>query len=340
MVDMRSDTVTQPTDGMREAIARAAVGDDAFGDDPTVKILESRVADLLGKESALFFPSGMMANETALILLAKPGTEVVCEATCHFVDWELGAPAALAGVTMRGVPTIDGLLTAAMVSNAIRPYSAIQVQTSAITLENTHNGAGGRIMPLDTMRDIQDVARSHDLPLHLDGARLWNASARTGVSVRDYAACADTVMVAMSKGLGCPVGSLLAGTADHMKQARVIRRRLGGAMRQVGVLAAAGIYALDHHIDRLRDDHDRASRLAQSARTINGFDVIEPDTNILMMDVIRDGMSAPDVVSELAKRGVLMTAFTNRRVRAVTHMNIDDAAIKTAADALAAVMAA
>jgi threonine aldolase len=195
-------------------------------------------------------------------------------------------------------------------------------------------------MPLDTMREIQNVARANNLPLHLDGARLWNASARTGVSVKDYAACADTVMVAMSKGLGCPVGSLLAGTRDHMKQARVIRRRLGGAMRQVGVLAAAGIYALDHHIDRLSDDHDRASRLAQSARAIIGFDVIEPDTNILMMDVTRDGLSAPDVVNELAKRGVLMTAFTNRRVRAVTHMNIDDAAIKTAADALAEVMAA
>lgn len=340
IIDLRSDTVTQPTEGMREAIARAVVGDDALGDDPTVKILEQRVAEMLGKEAALFFPSGIMANETALILLAKRGTEVVCEATCHFVDWELGAPAALAGVMMRGVATTDGILTAAMVANAIRPYSAIQVQTSAVTIENTHNGAGGRIMSLEIMQAIQHVARENKLPLHLDGARLWNASARTGVSLQAYAACADTVMVAMSKGLGCPVGSLLSGTSDQMKQARVIRRRLGGAMRQVGVLAAAGIYALDNHIDRLSDDHDRAARLAQSARTISGFDVIEPDTNIVMMDVTREGMSAPDVVSELAKRDVLMTAFTNKRVRAVTHMNVDDGAIRHAADALAEVMSA
>ena len=340
VVDMRSDTVTRPTAGMRDAIARAVVGDDALGDDPTVAALEDRVADLLGKEAALFFPSGIMANETALILLAKPGTEVVCEASCHFIDWELGGPAALAGVHMRGIPTHDGILSATAVAAAIRPPNAIQVQTSAITLENTHNGAGGRITPIDTMREIADVARAHKLPLHLDGARLWNASARTGVALRAYAACADTVMVAMSKGLGCPVGSLLAGTRAHMQHARVIRRRLGGAMRQVGVLAAAGIYALDHHVDRLGDDHERARRLARLARILPGLNVIDPDTNILMMDVTRADMNANDVVRELAKHDVLMTAFTARRVRAVTHMDVDDAGISRAADALARVMSA
>jgi threonine aldolase len=334
VIDLRSDTVTRPTEGMRAAIAHAAVGDDALGDDPTVRALEERVAALLGKEAALFFPSGIMANETALVVLAKPGTEVVCEGACHFIDWELGAPAAIAGVTMRGVPTDDGMLTAALVEQAIRPFAAIQVQTSAITIENTHNGAGGRVMPLAAMREIAAVAAAHQLPIHLDGARLWNASARTGVDVRDYAACADTVMVALSKGLGCPVGSMLAGSVAHMQQARVVRRRLGGAMRQVGVLAAAGMYALDHHLDRLPEDHARASALASLARSIPGLSVIEPETNIVMMDVLSANVTAFDVVRELGSRGVLMTAFTARRVRAVTHMDVDDAAIAAAAEAL------
>jgi threonine aldolase len=325
---------------MREAIARAVVGDDTLGDDPTVVALEERVAHLLGKEAALFFPSGIMANETALLLHTTPGTEVVCEAMCHFIDWELGGPAALAGVHMRGIPTTDGILTADAVKAAIRPPNAIQVQTSAITIENTHNGAGGRITPIDTMQDIAAVAHAHNLPLHLDGARLWNASAASGVPLKTYAACADTVMVAMSKGLGCPIGSLLAGTRDHMRQARVIRRRLGGAMRQVGILAAAGIYALDHHLDRLGEDHERARRLAHLARNVAGLTVIEPDTNIVMMDITRDDMNAGDVVRELAKQGIMMTAFTARRVRAVTHMDIDDDALTRAADALAKVMAA
>jgi threonine aldolase len=339
-VDLRSDTVTQPTPGMREAIARAVVGDDTLGDDPTVRALEERVAELLGKQAALFFPSGIMANETALILHTRPGTEVVCEATCHFIDWELGGPAALAGVHMRGIPTTDGVLTADAVAAAIRAPNPIQVQTSAITIENTHNGAGGRITPIGTMRAIADVARDRNLPVHLDGARLWNATTASGVPLDAYAACADTVMVAMSKGLGCPVGSLLAGTREHMQHARVIRRRLGGAMRQAGILAAAGIYALDHHVERLADDHARARQLAKHASTLQGLSVVEPDTNIVMMDVTRSDMTANDVVRELGRHGVMMTAFTSRRVRAVTHMDIDDSRLSHAADALARVMAA
>jgi threonine aldolase len=338
--DLRSDTVTRPTAGMREAMANAVVGDEVLGDDPTVLMLENRVAEMLGKPAALLFPSGIMANETALMVLTRPGTEVVCEAACHFVDWELGAPAALAGVAMRGIPTTDGVLTADAVRAAIRASSAIQVQTSAVTIEQTHNGAGGRITPIDNMRDIAAAARERGLGVHLDGARLWHAAAATGVRAREYADCADTVMVALSKGLGCPIGSMLAGSAEHMREARVVRRRLGGAMRQTGMLAAAGLYALDRHMDRLHEDHERAYRLAEAAALIPGLNVITPQTNIVMMDVVAEGVSAVDVVAALAAHDVLMTAFTDRRVRAVTHMDINDEGLNRAAEALASVMAA
>ncbi|MEO5510691.1 MAG: GntG family PLP-dependent aldolase, partial [Longimicrobiales bacterium] len=277
---------------------------------------------------------------TALMVLARPGTEVICEASCHFVDWELGAPAALAGVAMRGITTMDGVLTTDAVRTAMRAPSAIQVQTSAVTIEQTHNGAGGRITPIDNMREIAALAREHGLGIHLDGARLWHAAAATGVTVREYSQCADTVMVALSKGLGCPIGSMLAGSNEHMVEARVIRRRLGGAMRQTGILAAAGLYALDHHMDRLHEDHERARRLAQRAAHVPGLSVIEPETNIVMMDIVATHLSAVDVVAALAKHDVLMTAFTSRRVRAVTHMDINDEGLSRAAEALAKVMAA
>jgi threonine aldolase len=338
MVDLRSDTVTRPTAGMREAIARAVVGDDTLGDDPTVRALEERIAAMLGKPAALFFPSGIMANETALCVLAPAGTEVVCEARCHFVDWELGGPAAIAGVHMRGVATADGVLDRESVRAAIRAPSSIQVQTSAIAVEQTHNGAGGRITPMSNLREIAELAREHGLGMHIDGARLWNASAASGIPVSDYAACADTVMVALSKGLGCPVGSMLAGSEAHIAAARTVRRRLGGAMRQAGILAAAGLYALDHHLDRLHEDHSRARRLADAASRIPGLAVVSPDTNIVMMDVVRDDITANDVVRELADDGILMTPFTSRRVRAVTHMDISDEGLSRAAEALAVVM--
>jgi threonine aldolase len=339
IVDLRSDTVTRPTAAMRAAIAAAEVGDDALGDDPTVARLEARIAALLGKAAALFFPSGIMANETALLVLARPGTEVVVEATSHFVDWELGAPAALAGVQLRPVATPDAILTADAVEAAIRPPSRLQIQTSAVCLENTHNAAGGRILPLDGMRAVRAVARAHGLPVHLDGSRLWNASAATGIPETEYAACADTVMVTLSKGLGCPVGSLLAGATDLMERARVCRRRLGGAMRQSGLLAAAGLHALDHHRDRLTEDHARARRLARLAADIPGLRVIEPETNIVMLDIERPDLDAAAVVQALQRRGVRMVDFTRRRVRAVTHLDVDDDGVDRAATALRAVLA-
>lgn len=339
-VDLRSDTVTRPTPAMREAIARAEVGDDSLGDDPTVKRLEARVAELLGKEAALFFPSGIMANEAALLVLAPPGTEVVVEATCHYVDWEDGAPAHWAGVQLRGIPTPDGILSAEQVRAAIRRPSPFQIRTSLISVENTHNAAGGRILPLETMREIGAVAREHGLPVHLDGARLWNAAVATGVPESAWAAEADTVMVTLSKGLGCPAGSLLAGDARVIEQAWRIRRRLGGGMRQIGLLAAAGLYALDHHRARLAEDHARARMLAALAREIPGIRVVEPETNIVMLEIEVEGLTARAVLDRLAERGVLMSEFTARRIRAVTHLDLDDEGIRRAAAALAEVLAA
>jgi threonine aldolase len=339
VVDLRSDTVTRPGPEMRRAIAEAVVGDDALGDDPTVRRLEQRVADILDMEAALFFPSGTMANQAALLVLTRPGTEVVCEATCHLVDWELAGAAANAGVQLRGVAAPGGVLTADLVRAAIRPRGALTVQTSLVAVENTHNGAGGRITPLQSMRELRAVATEHGVPVHLDGARLWNAVAATGVSAAEFAACADTVMVALSKGLGCPAGSLLAGSAAHIAAARVVRRRLGGAMRQAGILAAAGIFALDHHRDRLQQDHARARTFARLAAHVPGIRVLEPETNIVMMDVARPGLAAEAIVAGMAERSVLITAFTATRLRAVTHLDVDDDGVRRAAEALAAVCA-
>jgi threonine aldolase len=336
VVDLRSDTVTQPGAAMRRAIAEAVVGDDALGDDPTVRRLEQRVADILDKEAALFFPSGTMANQAALLVLTTPGTEVVCEATCHLVDWELAGAAANAGVQLRGVAAPGGILTPELVAQAIRPHGALTVQTSLIALENTHNGAGGRVTPLQTMRAVRDIAAARGIPVHLDGARLWNAATATGVSEAEYAACADTVMITLSKGLGCPVGSLLAGSAAHIGAARVVRRRLGGAMRQAGILAAAGIYALDHNRERLHDDHARARTLARLAAHVPGIRVIEPETNIVMMDITRPELGADELVARVARHDVLLTTFTTTRVRAVTHLGVDDDGVRRAAEALAA----
>lgn len=338
-VDLRSDTVTRPTEPMRAAIASAAVGDDSWGDDPTVNALQERTAELLGKESAVFFPTGIMANETALQLIARPGTEVIVEAHSHFVDWELGAPAMIGGFQLRPVAAPDHELTADLVESAIRLPLRHQLRTSAVSIENTHSISGGRLLPIQNAREIADVARRHGLGLHLDGARLWNAAVATGLSERILAEPADTVMVTLSKGLGCPVGSLLAGRADDMERGRVIRRRMGGAMRQAGVLAAAGLYALEHHRTRLADDHRRAAELADRIQRIPGIDVVPPQTNILIIDLDRDDIDAMELTRALSQRGVGIAEITARRVRAVTHLDVDDEGIELAANAFEEVLA-
>lgn len=334
VVDLRSDTVTRPSAGMREVIARAEVDDDTLGHDPTAVRLEQAVADILGKPAALFFPTGTMANEAAVALLAPPGSEVVVEATSHFFDWEMGAPAVLSGVQLRPVHAPGGLLGADLVADAIRPPSVLQVQTGLVCVENTHNAAGGRILPLEAMAAIRDAASARSVPVHLDGARLWNAAAATGTPESAWAALADTVMVTLSKGLGCPAGSILAGDEELIRQARGVRRRFGGSMRQIGLLAAAGLFALEHNRQRLADDHRLARRLADRAGTIPGLRVIPPDTNIVMFETLRQDLEAEPIVRKLADMGVLMSVFARRKVRAVTHLDVAEPDVDRAAGAL------
>jgi threonine aldolase len=259
---------------------------------------------------------------------------VVLEAGAHIFNYEEGAGAVLSGLQLRPVPAEDGLLTADLVREAIRPESPYIHPTSLIALENTHNGAGGRILPFHAMQEIRALAREAGLPIHLDGARLWHACAETGLSPADYGSLADTVMVCLSKGLGAPVGSLLAGPGDFMDRAWRIRRRLGGGMRQSGFLAAAGLHALDHHRERLADDHARARTLAEGAARIPGISVVAPETNIVMLDLNASALSADGVLAALAAEGVLMVRFGPRRLRAVTHLNVDDAGIEQALEAL------
>ncbi len=334
VVDLRSDTVTRPTPGMRDAMFSAEVGDDVLDHDPTTLALEEKVAALLGKEAALFFPSGVQANQTALAVHGRPGTEVVLEAGAHIFNYEEGAGAALSGLQLRPVPTDDGLLTAGLVQEAIRPSSPYIHPTCLIALENTHNGAGGKILPIQRMREIREVAKEAGLPIHLDGARLWHACVEAGTDPGEYGSLSDTVMVCLSKGLGAPVGSVLAGSRELMDRAWRIRRRLGGGMRQSGFLAAAGIYALDHHRDRLAEDHLRARELAKGASGIPGIEAEAPDTNIVMLDFTYPDHSLEKVLAALAAEGILMVPFGPRRLRAVTHLDVDDEGIALALAAL------
>lgn len=322
IVDLRSDTVTRPSPAMRSAIAGAEVGDDSLGDDPTTRVLEERVADLLGMEAALFFPSGVMANQVALAVHGRPGTEVVLEADAHIFHYEEGAAAALSGLQLHRVATEDGLLTADAVSGAIRDGSRYQPTTSLIALENTHLASGGRVLPLESIRAIVDVARANRLPIHLDGARLWHAATETGTAPATIVQGVDSVMVALSKGLGAPIGSLLAASRDWIDRAWRVRRRFGGGMRQVGLLAAAGLYALDHHLDRLSETHEMARTLASGLSEIGGLSVSAPETNIVMIDVESPAPEAGRILGFLKERGILMVPFGPRRIRAVTHLDV------------------
>lgn len=337
-VDLRSDTVTRPSPQMRRAIAEAEVGDAVLGDDPTVAELERYAAELLGRERALFFPSGIMANQTALLVLAEPGTEAVIDAGGHILNWEEAAAAAWGGIQLRAVRTSDGLLAPEQVREAIPPRSPFLPRTAVVCLENTHNGAGGRILPLAQMRAVAEAARERGAFVHLDGARLPNAAVAAGVPMREWATEADTVMVALSKGLGAPVGSLLAGSAERMERAWRVRRRLGGAMRQAGLLAAGALYGLRNNFARLAEDHRRARELSAAAAHVSGLHCEPPETNIVMIE-LRDPRLQPEpLLAGLAQRGVWLTPFGPRRLRAVTHLDVDDAGIACAAAALADVV--
>jgi threonine aldolase len=334
LVDLRSDTVTRPTPAMRKAIAEAEVGDDALGDDPTTKRLEARVAELLGKEAALFFPSGIMANQSALAVLGAWGGEVVLEQGAHILHYEEGAAAALSGLQLRAVPTRGGMLSAEDVEAAIRKGSRYFPRTRVVSVENTHLDSGGRILPLETAEAIAGVAKRSSLPVHLDGARLWHACVETGHAPSAYARHADTVMVALSKALGAPVGSVLAGDRDVIEEAWRVRRRLGGGMRQSGILAAAGLYALDHHVDRLAEDHAHARALAEAFGKVPGFRAAPPETNIVIVEITDAALDVQGLLGFLKERGILMLTFGAARIRAVTHLDVNTAGIERAERAI------
>jgi len=338
VVDLRSDTVTRPTVEMRRAMAEAEVGDDVLDHDPTVARLEERVAGLLGQERALFFPSGIMANQTAVMVLAEPGTEAVIEANGHILAYEEAAAAAWAGVQLRAVPSSGGLLSADLVAAHIRPESPYLPRTSLVCLENTHNHGGGAVLPPAELSRIVEMARERGIAVHLDGARLWNSAAATGEELSAWSEPVDTVMVSLSKGLGAPVGSVLAGSDRAMDRAWRIRRRLGGGMRQSGILAAAGLHALDHHLDALSEDHRRARELAAAADAIDGLAAVVPATNIVMIDVSPQIAPAMRLMEALEARGVRTVPFGPGRLRAVTHRDVDDAGIRRAAEALEDIM--
>jgi threonine aldolase len=319
VLDLRSDTVTRPTAAMRRAIADAEVGDDVLEGDPTTRRLEAMVAERLGKEGALFFPSGTMANQAAIWVHTTPGTEILLDAEAHIVQWEIAGAAALCGVQIRPVTARSVVMQADDLKAAMRMPSIHAPEASLVCLENTHNGAGGVVTPLHEMQALHDVARRAGLPLHLDGARLWNASVATGTSLAELAACADTVMVSFSKGLGAPVGACLVGPADVIAKAHRVRKRMGGGMRQSGVLAAAALHGLEFHLDRLAEDHAAARELADMVDGAGGAKVVAPDTNIVMIDLPTPTATA--VVARAAELGVRISVWHERRVRAVTHLD-------------------
>jgi threonine aldolase len=320
VIDLRSDTLTRPTDAMRRAMADAEVGDDVYGEDPTVARLEEHVAGLFGHEAALFMPTGSMANVLAVRSVVAVGQEVLCEASAHIARAELGAHGAYTGLTMRTWIHPRGQVDLTTIESMYAPdMGPFFVPTAAISVENTHNFAGGAVLPLQDLRDLREFATGVGARIHMDGARIWNAHVATGVPLAEYGAVADVMAVCLSKGLGAPVGSLMVGSADAIAEARVWRKRMGGGMRQVGILAAAGLHALDHHLDRLAEDHAHARLLAEAC----GVDPARVDTNI----VVVPRPDATEFVAAARAEGVLVSAVGPTAVRMVTHLDIsrDDA---------------
>jgi threonine aldolase len=337
-VDLRSDTVTRPTAAMRRAIAEAVVGDDVFGDDPTVQELEGRIAALTGRDASLYVPSGTMGNQLAIAAQTEPGDEVLVEADSHIFKYEQGALAANSGCLAHLAHGTRGAIAPADLIAAIREEDEHNARLKLVCAENTHNRAGGTIVPLAALRELSEAARTRGVRVHLDGARLWNASVATGVPIREWAACADTTMLCFSKGLGAPVGSILTGPRDVIARARRIRKRWGGGMRQVGVLAAACLHALDHHVERLADDHARAARLAAGWQQLPGVRVSTPDSNIVLVDMADASVDPQAIADALEAQGVRILTFGPRRLRAVTHLDVDDAGIEQAITAMGNVL--
>lgn len=332
-IDLRSDTVTKPTPGMRRAMAEAEVGDDVYNEDPVVQALEARTAELLGKEAAIFTPSGTMANQIAVGVHCRPGDELLCSATSHLYVWEAGGIARLWGVTPRTFVGDGGLLTLGDVEDAVRPDDPHMVRTRLVTLENTHNRGGGRVHPFADVRAMAAWAKGEGLAMHLDGARLMNAVVASGVPAAEWAKSFDTVSICFSKGLGAPVGSAMAGSAEAIHQARRLRKLLGGGMRQAGVIAAAALYALENHIDRLAEDHEHARLLAEAFVEAPGLHPeVWPETNLVWVTVDPELGTASDVVAHLKSHGVLASALGPQTLRACTHLDVSREDVEIAAD--------
>ncbi|HYT91842.1 MAG TPA: GntG family PLP-dependent aldolase [Gemmataceae bacterium] len=336
LIDLRSDTVTRPTAAMRAAIQAAEVADDVFDEDPTVHRLQDRVAALLGKEAALFVPSGTMSNQICVKVHTQPGDELLCEATCHIYNYEAGGPAVLSGVTCRTLEGDYGVLDVSQLDGKVRPVNDHLVRTRLVCLENTHNRGGGRIYPLEKIQAISAWARQQGLIMHLDGARLWNAIVASGIAAAEWASNFDSVSVCFSKGLGAPIGSALAGSREFVTRARRIRKLFGGGMRQAGVAAAGALYALEYHLDRLAEDHRNARVLAQAIADTPGLRLDPPDvdTNLVWFDADRDLGTARDIAAALKQRGVLVHPTGPQTLRACTHLDVSAAQALRAAEVI------
>ena len=327
-IDLRSDTVTKPSDAMRQAMAAAEVGDDVYGDDPTVNSLEERLATMFGHQAGLFCPTGSLANQLAIRTLVKPGEELLVETRSHIVRAELGAAATFSGITTRTWPSTDGLLKAddalAIAHENAGPYL---VSTKAIAVENTHNFGGGTVQPIDEIAKLSSAAHARGIAMHLDGARIWNAHVASGVSFSEYGKHFDTISVCLSKGLGAPIGSVMLSTKERVAEARIWRKRYGAGMRQVGIIAAAAHYALDHNIDRLAEDHGRAKKIAIALAAIVSS-LVDPSkvhTNIVGLELSTIGMTAADLTARCKEAGLWISALGPHYARLVTHLDFDDA---------------
>jgi threonine aldolase len=337
-IDLRSDTVTKPTSAMRQAMAEAEVGDDVLEDDPTVKALERCTAEVLGKDAALFVPSGTMANQLAVRCHTRPGDELLLDANAHIYWYEAGGPAALSGVTCRTLPGVRGVFSSTDLRAALRPTDVHFAPTRLMAVENTHNRGGGAIWPLEQMQEVCALAREAGIRTHLDGARLWNASVAAGIAEAEYARCFDSVSVCFSKGLGAPVGSALVGSANLVQRARRFRKQLGGGMRQAGIVAAGGLYALAHHRERLAEDHANAKRLASGLSTIPGIRLScdKVETNMVYFDVA--SRPARLLAEHLKEMNVLVLPLGQHTIRGVTSMAVDGDDITRAIEAVRILM--
>lgn len=342
MIDLRSDTVTKPSAGMRKAMADAEVGDDVYREDPTVNKLQERVAEMLGKEDALFVPSGTMANQAALMAHTRPGDEVIIERGSHLPNHEAGGLAALGGVQTYLIDGDRGIINAEQVESAVRFPDVHFPPTRLVWIENTHNRGGGKVFPLDTMKEVRGVALSHDLPLHMDGARFFNACVAADIPPEEYAKQVDSLSFCFSKGLGAPVGSIVAGAKEFITRVHRYRKMLGGGMRQAGFLAAAALYALDNNIERLAEDHENAGRLAEGLGNIKGVEVLNRpvETNLVFFDVSETGKNVFEVMNEARERGLLINPEELGVMRAVTHLDVSTPDIEKAVEILGEILRA